>query len=209
MMINMSHIYFKNSSYTAQSLKKERKKLSFKYHPDSGGTDEEFVGMMKEYEDILNDIGATPRTDITSDSPRREKSAPKKEPEKEAYVRSPPVFWWVMRLEARFLKVSKRHSILLSKTLHTIFSLFLLFLGFWYISMARIELAYICIMIGVVLLLLMNRYVIFLASVLLLAKYLNPSELITFNSAVVIPIVLLCPILLARLEYATDRTFNI
>jgi hypothetical protein len=205
----MSHIYFKNSSYTTQSLKKERKKLSFKYHPDSGGTDEEFVGMMKEYEAILNDISTTPRANTTSDSPEKEKPAPKKETEKKVYVSVAPVFWWVMRLEARFLKVSRKHPVLLSKTLHTLSSLFLLFLGFWYIAMARIELAYICIAIGVVLLLLMNRYIIFLASILLLAKYLNPSELITFNSAVVLPIVLLCPILLARLEYATDRTFNI
>lgn len=48
--------YFKNSSYTAVSLNKERKRLSFKYHPDMGGNESDFIAMNKEYEVLLKQL---------------------------------------------------------------------------------------------------------------------------------------------------------
>ena len=45
--------YFKNTSYSVGSLVKEYKKLAHKYHPDAGGTNEDFVAMTKEFESII------------------------------------------------------------------------------------------------------------------------------------------------------------
>lgn len=44
----MLNKYFKNTSYSVGSLVKEYKKLAHKYHPDAGGTNEDFVAMTKE-----------------------------------------------------------------------------------------------------------------------------------------------------------------
>ncbi len=49
----MLNKYFKNTSYSVGSLVKEYKKLAHKYHPDAGGTNEDFVAMTKEYESII------------------------------------------------------------------------------------------------------------------------------------------------------------
>ncbi len=48
--------YFKNSSYTAASLNKERKELSLKHHPDRGGKASDFNAMNEEYEVVLKQI---------------------------------------------------------------------------------------------------------------------------------------------------------
>lgn len=53
--------YFKNTSYSVGSLVKEYKKLAHKYHPDAGGTNEDFVAMTKEYEGIIEGIKNPPK----------------------------------------------------------------------------------------------------------------------------------------------------
>lgn len=48
--------FFKKSSYTEASLKKERNKLSLIHHPDKGGKESDFIMMNEEYEVVLQQI---------------------------------------------------------------------------------------------------------------------------------------------------------
>lgn len=48
--------FFKKSSYTEASLKKERNKLSLIHHPDKGGKESDFIMMNEEYEAVLKQI---------------------------------------------------------------------------------------------------------------------------------------------------------
>lgn len=48
--------FFKKSSYTEASLKKERNKLSLIHHPDKGGKESDFIMMNEEYEVVLKQI---------------------------------------------------------------------------------------------------------------------------------------------------------
>lgn len=48
--------YFKRTSYTEDTLKKEYKNLAKKHHPDSGGKQDDFVAMTEERDDILNEL---------------------------------------------------------------------------------------------------------------------------------------------------------
>ena len=48
--------FFKKSSYTEASLKKERNKLSLTYHPDRGWKESDFIMMNEEYDAVLQQI---------------------------------------------------------------------------------------------------------------------------------------------------------
>ncbi len=62
----MLNKYFKNTSYSVGSLVKEYKKLAHKYHPDAGGTNEDFVAMTKEYENIIEEIKNPPKYPVSN-----------------------------------------------------------------------------------------------------------------------------------------------
>lgn len=48
--------YFKNTSHTKNSLKREYRKLAQNYHPDKGGKETDFVAMSKEYETLKEQL---------------------------------------------------------------------------------------------------------------------------------------------------------
>lgn len=50
--------YFKKTSYTEDTLKKEFKNLAKKHHPDGGGKQEDFVAMTEERDAILNELNS-------------------------------------------------------------------------------------------------------------------------------------------------------
>ena len=56
LILNTMNKFFKKSSYTEASLKKERNKLSLIHHPDKGGKESDFIMMNEEYETVLKQI---------------------------------------------------------------------------------------------------------------------------------------------------------
>lgn len=56
LILNTMNKFFKKSSYTEASLKKERNKLSLTHHPDKGWKESDFIMMNEEYEAVLKQI---------------------------------------------------------------------------------------------------------------------------------------------------------
>mgnify|MGYP000848944634 CR=1 FL=1 len=62
--------YFKNTSYTENSLKKEYRNLAQIYHPDKGGNEGVFKEMDEEYRVLLKQVQ---NSSIQSQSPEESK----------------------------------------------------------------------------------------------------------------------------------------
>lgn len=60
--------YFNKKTYTAETLKKDKRKLAFSLHPDRGGSQADFIAMNKEYEEILHKIESGGFTNDNSDN---------------------------------------------------------------------------------------------------------------------------------------------
>jgi curved DNA-binding protein CbpA len=130
--------YFKNSSYTETSLNKERKKLSFKYHPDKGGKESDFVAMNEEYEVILKHlknntytaepIKAEKTYQKTSTQTKTAKTEPKKKTQ-EPIRHIEPDFIFLRSMFQKVHTFSIKYPLLCSNTIHTTLAIIFGLLG--------------------------------------------------------------------------------
>lgn len=73
--------YFKNISYTENSLKKEYRNLAQVYHPDKGGNESVFKEMDEEYRVLLKQVQNSPiQSKIPEESKRQENTYQYKKP---------------------------------------------------------------------------------------------------------------------------------
>lgn len=165
----MTYKYFKSTSYTEGSLNKERKKLSFKYHPDKGGKESDFIAMSEEYEIILNQLKNKAyttepiKTEKTYQKAPQQTKTTKTEPKKkkqEPIHHIEPNFVFLRSMFKKVHIFSIKHPLLCSNTIHTtlaiIFGLLgiILFLGGWYI------LAWILLVYSFTLLIIFKHYLL-------------------------------------------------
>lgn len=55
--------YFKSGKYNRKQVKDQYRRLAMQYHPDKGGTVEQFQEVSKEYEALLNRFKSNAKTD--------------------------------------------------------------------------------------------------------------------------------------------------
>lgn len=119
--------YFKNTSYTKNSLKREYRKLAQLYHPDKGGTEADFVAMSKEYEVLAeqlknNTYTAEPiktepkyrknnQTNASTSEPKKKKEEPTK--------RAEPDFVFLRSVLKKMYAFSIKHPLICSNGIHT------------------------------------------------------------------------------------------
>lgn len=142
---SMAYKYFRHSLYTEASLNKERKKLSFKYHPDTGGNESDFIAMNVEYEVLLKQVKDKTNINKTVTEPthqqtkKNNQSSPKKqEPQKtkvDPIRHINPDFVFLRSYFKKFGHFTQKHQTLFSSRIHTflafVFSIFgcIFFLG--------------------------------------------------------------------------------
>lgn len=119
--------YFKNTSYTKNSLKKEYRKLAQLYHPDTGGKQTDFVDMSKEYEVLSEQLkNNTYTTEPIKTEPRYQKNnqtnTSKSEPKKkkqEPIKRTEPDFVFLRSVFKKVQTFAIRHPLMCSNIIHT------------------------------------------------------------------------------------------
>lgn len=123
--------YFKNTSYTKNSLKREYRKLAQLYHPDTGGKQADFVAMSQEYEvlseQLKNNIyTAEPiktepvyrknnQTNTSKSEPKKKKQEPIKQAE--------PDFIFLRSVFKKLHTFSIKHPLISSNIIHTTFAI--------------------------------------------------------------------------------------
>jgi len=119
--------YFKNTSYTKNSLKKEYRKLAQLYHPDTGGKQNDFVAMTKEYEVLQEQLKNNAYTaEPIKTEPRYQKNnqtnTSKSEPKKkkqEPIKRAEPDFIFLRSVFKKVHIFSIKHPLIFSNIIHT------------------------------------------------------------------------------------------
>lgn len=131
--------YFKNTSYTRNSLKREYRKLAQLYHPDKGGTEADFVAMINEYEVLSEQLkNNTYTTEPAKTEPRyhknnhqtnNEKSEPTKKKQEEPIKRAEPDFIFLRSILKKVHVFSIKHPLLCSNVIHTTLAIIFGLLG--------------------------------------------------------------------------------
>lgn len=119
--------YFKNTSYTKNSLKKEYRKLAQLYHPDTGGKQTDFVAMSNEYEVLSEQLkNNTYTAEPIKTEPRYQKNnqtnPSKTEPKKkreEPIRRAEPDFVFLRLAFKKLHTFSIKHPLIFSNIIHT------------------------------------------------------------------------------------------
>ena len=119
--------YFKNTSYTKNSLKKEYRKLAQLYHPDTGGKQTDFVAMSNEYEVLSEQLKNNTYTaePIKTEPVYRQnnqtnpsKTEPKKK-RQEPIKRVEPDFVFLRSVFKKVYTFSIKHPLVCSNIIHT------------------------------------------------------------------------------------------
>jgi DnaJ-class molecular chaperone len=119
--------YFKNTSYTKNSLKREYRKLAQLYHPDTGGKQTDFVAMSKEYEALSEQLKNNTYTAEPikaepvyqkNNQTNNKKTEPKKE-KQEPIKRAEPDFVFLRLVFKRVHAFSIKHPLIFSNIVHT------------------------------------------------------------------------------------------
>ena len=104
--------YFKNTSYTKNSLKSEYRKLAQLYHPDTGGKQTDFVAMTKEYKAIQEQLkNYTNETNTSKSEPKKKKQEPIR--------RAEPDFVFLRSVFKKVYTFSIKHPLICSNIIHT------------------------------------------------------------------------------------------
>jgi DnaJ-class molecular chaperone len=120
--------YFKNISYTKNSLKREYRKLAQLYHPDKGGKETDFVAMSKEYEALSQQLKnhtytaepiKTEPTYQNNNHQTNKKEAETKKPKKEPIKRAEPDFVFLRSMLKKVHIFSIKHPLICSNLIHT------------------------------------------------------------------------------------------
>lgn len=114
--------YFKNTSYTKNSLKREYRKLAQLYHPDKGGTEADFVAMSNEYEvlseQLKNNTYTTEPVYQKNNQTNNKKSEPTKK-KQEPIKRAEPDFIFLRSVFKKVHIFSIKHPLIFSNIIHT------------------------------------------------------------------------------------------
>ena len=117
--------YFKNTSYTKNSLKSEYRKLAQLYHPDTGGKQTDFVAMTKEYKAIQEQLKNYTNEPIKTEpvyqknnQTNTSKSEPKKK-KQEPIRRAEPDFVFLRSVFKKVYTFSIKHPLMFSNIIHT------------------------------------------------------------------------------------------
>ena len=214
----MNYKYFKSSSYTETSLNKERKKLSFKHHPDKGGTEADFIAMNEEYETLLKQLkNNTYTTEPAKTEPRyqkdnhqtnNKKSEPTKKKQEEPIKRAEPDFIFLRSILKKVRIFSVKHPLLCSNVIHTtlaiIFGLLgiILFLGGWYM------LAWILLTYTFIVLISFRHYFLTLLALLVVSYFLPEQNPEVFLTITVIIFTLIIPVAMVRMDNFAPKFYH-
>lgn len=128
--------YFKNTSYTKNSLKREYRKLAHLYHPDTGGKQTDFIAMTKEYEvlqeQLKNHTDEPVKTEpvYQKDNQTNNKNPePNKKKQEEVIKRAEPDFIFLRSVFKKVHRFSVKHPLLCSNVMHTTLAIIFGLLG--------------------------------------------------------------------------------
>ncbi|GAB0174866.1 MAG: hypothetical protein HHAS10_07450 [Candidatus Altimarinota bacterium] len=209
--------YFKNSSYTENSLKKEYRKLAQIYHPDKGGKASIFKEMKEEYEVILkqlknNTYTAEPiKAEKTYQKTPQQTKTTKTEPKKkkqEPINHIEPDFVFLRSMFKKVRIFSIKHPRLCSNTIHTtlaiIFGLLgiILFLGSGYI-LAGILLVY-----SFTTLIIFKHYLFTFLLALVFTQFGHTQNPEYFITIILVATIFSMPFILVRADDATPNFYH-
>ncbi len=215
--------YFKNSSYTEVSLNKERKRLSFKYHPDTGGNESDFIAMNKEYEVLLKQIKehktttepVKPKNTYQKTSQQTKKTKPetnrKQEPEKtsaptQKKKNKPPVqqikqdFFYIRLILKKVWLFSIKHPLLCSNPIHTTTAIIFSILGIIFALGNAYTFAGILLVYSLVSFISFWRYILTTILVLLLWYFIYENNPEYFLTVILTTFVLTVPVMMVRMD---------
>jgi hypothetical protein len=209
--------YFKNSSYTENSLKKEYRKLAQIYHPDKGGKASVFKEMEEEYEVILKQlknntytaepIKAEKTYQKTPQQTKTTKTPPKKK-KQEPIHNIEPDFVFLRSMFKKVYTFSIKHPLLCSNIIHTTLAIILwmlgiiLFLGGWYV------LAWILLVYSITALIIFKHYLFTFLLALLFTQFWHTQNPEHFIVIIIIAFICSLPFILVRADDATPNFYH-
>lgn len=209
--------YFKNTSYTKNSLKREYRKLAQNYHPDKGGKETDFVAMSKEYEALKEQLkNNTYTAEPIKTEPVYQKSnhqTSKKEtetqkPNQEPIKRTERDFILLRSVLKKVHVFSIKHPLICSNLIHSTTALIfwilgsILFLGGAYVW------AWVLLTYTFIVLISFRHYFLTLLSLLFVSYFLpahNPENFITI---ILIISAIIMPLAMVRMDDFAPRFYH-
>lgn len=208
--------YFKNTSYTKNSLKKEYRKLAQLYHPDTGGKQTDFVAMSKEYEVLSEQLkNNTYTTEPIKTEPvyrkNNQTNTSKTEPKKkrqEPIKRAEPDFVFLRSVFKKVQTFSIKHPLICSNIIHTTLAITLWMLGTILFLGGAYLWAWIMLTYTFVVLISFRHYFLTLLALLFVSYFLPEQNPEVFLTITVIIFTLIIPIVMVRMDNFAPRFYH-
>lgn len=208
--------YFKNTSYTKNSLKKEYRKLAQLYHPDTGGKQTDFVAMSKEYEVLSEQLKNNTYTaePIKTEPVYRKNSqtnTSKTEPKKkrqEPIKRVEPDFVFLRSVFKKVYTFAIKHPLICSNIIHTTLAITLWMLGIILFLGGAYLWAWIMLTYTFVVLISFRHYFLTLLALLFVSYFLPEQNPEAFLTITVIIFTLIMPVLMVRMDNFAPRFYH-
>lgn len=210
--------YFKSTSYTKNSLKREYRKLAQLHHPDTGGKEADFVAMSNEYEVLSEQLNnntyttepakTEPRYQKNNHQTNNKKSEPTKKKQEEPIKRAEPDFVFLHSILKKVYRFSIKHPLICSNGIHTTLAISLwilgtiLFLGGGYIW------AWIMLIYTFIVLISFRHYFLALLALLFVSYFLpeqNPEVFLTITAII---FTLIVPVAMVRMNNFAPRFYH-
>lgn len=203
--------YFKNTSYTKNSLKREYRKLAQLYHPDKGGTEADFVAMSNEYEvlseQLKNNTYTTEPVYQKNNQTNNKKSEPTKK-KQEPIKRAEPDFIFLRSVFKKVHIFSIKHPLIFSNIIHTTLAISLWILGTILFLGGAYLLAWIMLTYTFVVLIFFRHYFLTLLALLVVSYFLPKLNPEVFLTITVIIFTLIIPVAMVRMDNFAPRFYH-
>lgn len=213
----MIYKYFKNSSYTETSLNKERKRLSFKYHPDKWGKESDFIAMNEEFEKLLKQIKNNIHTTETIKAEKTYQKTPqqtkttKTEPKKKTQepIRHIEPDFVILRLVLKKIHIfSMKHSLLCSNLIHSTNAIIFWMLGIILFLGGGYVLAWILLIYSITVLVIFKHYFLTFLITLLFTQFWHAQNPENFIAIILIAFICSMPFIFVRADDAAPNFYH-